>query len=132
MTKSATIALCSMARESGDPTAVGSSIVLLQERFRQLQKMKEKREGRELLKLFSESEQITTTPSKCSDPERTVYTSRPPPRDSLSLGLDLYNKHADFRPIQTPPSTNLWSAGAAKVSKSYSYEKSDVDTSLHL
>ncbi|KAK2995636.1 hypothetical protein RJ640_013593 [Escallonia rubra] len=122
----------SLGRQSGDTTAMGSSIALLQERFRQLEKMREKREERELLRLFSESQQISQ--SKCFEPAKlnlqpaTIFPSRPPVQDSLSLGLNLFNKHVDFRPMTTPPSTNLWSARAAPMSRSQNYEKSDDGT----
>lgn len=49
-----------MGRESSDQTMARSSIVLLQERFRQLQRVKEMREEKEMLKLFSDSDLSTT------------------------------------------------------------------------
>lgn len=125
-----------MGRHSGDPTAASSSIALLQERFRQLQKMKEKREKREL-RVFPESEQ--TMPATSSEPSKesfqysTVFPSRPPYQDSLSLGLDIYSKYVNSKSMNASPSTKLWSTGAAPtVSRSYAFEKSEVDTSLHL
>lgn len=126
----------SMGGQSGDPTVVSTSIALLQERFRKLQKMKEKRE-KEVLRLFSESEQIMPAtsfePARMSFQNNTIFPSRPPHQDSLSLGLDFYSKHANSQSMKTSPSTKLWSSGAAAtVSPSYTSERSDVDTSLHL
>jgi hypothetical protein len=97
-----------MAGRNGDSAALGSSsIALLQERFKKLQKMKEKRQGKIL---YSESKQNL--------------------QDPLSLGLELYNMEVDFRPVRKPPSNNLRLTSLNK--SSFSYEKSDVDTSLHL
>ncbi|KAI4303553.1 hypothetical protein MLD38_039164 [Melastoma candidum] len=42
-----------MIREGSDPVVVQSSIVLLQERFKQLQRTKEMRQERQLLKLLA-------------------------------------------------------------------------------
>uniref|UniRef100_A0A5B7BZL8 Uncharacterized protein n=1 Tax=Davidia involucrata TaxID=16924 RepID=A0A5B7BZL8_DAVIN len=125
-----------MGRQNSDPTVAGSSIALLQERFRQLQRVREKREERELLKLFSEPERSTPTmnlePAKLSFQPEMIFPPRPTLHDSLSLGLNSQSKHADFRAIKTPPSTNLWSTDAAVMSTSQIFENSEVDTSLHL
>ncbi|KAK1403150.1 Chlorophyll a/b-binding family protein [Heracleum sosnowskyi] len=52
-----------MGRESSDQTMTHSSLVLLQERFRQLQRVKEMRQEKEMLRLFSESDRCTSPPS---------------------------------------------------------------------
>lgn len=52
-----------MGRESSDQTMTHSSIVLLQERFRQLQRAKEMREEKQMLRLFSEFDRCTSPPS---------------------------------------------------------------------
>ncbi|KAK9283959.1 hypothetical protein L1049_012217 [Liquidambar formosana] len=128
-----------MARESSDPTVVGSSIALLQERFRRLERVRERREEKEVLELFSEPERINPsypTTMSFEPPKLSFLPPKPPPlQDSLSLGLNSLTKHADFRAIKTTPLINLRSTtGAAIVSMrtSNSYENSDVDTSLHL
>lgn len=126
-----------MGGQSADPTVVSTSIALLQERFRKLQKMKEKRE-KEVLRLYSDSEQVIPTTSfetaRMTFQNNTIFPSRPPPhQDSLSLGLDLYNRHANSQSTKKPPSTLLWSSSTAvTVNPSYNSERSDVDTSLHL
>ena len=106
-----------MGRQNDEAIAVGSSIALLQERFRQLEKMREKRE---LLKLFPNSRS----------------RSRSSFQDSLSLGLSnsYANENTDF--LLRPNSWSLfWSItnDVAMMNSSRVYEKSDVvDTSLHL
>ncbi|KAJ4836650.1 hypothetical protein Tsubulata_038179 [Turnera subulata] len=126
-----------MSRGNGDTTVVSSSIALLQERFRELQRTREKRQEKELLKLFSESERIAPNTNfepagkMTCQPEINVFPpNRPPPRQDslLTLGLNPHSKQADFRAMKTP--TSLWpNAGG---SSSRSFESSDVDTSLHL
>ncbi|KAK2412920.1 hypothetical protein QL285_048064 [Trifolium repens] len=78
-----------MNRKIHDSTMVNSSIALLQERFRQLQRVKEMREKRELLKMLSMShEPITTTTRLFLHPELiNINTSSgsSPPHVSLSL-----------------------------------------------
>lgn len=144
------MALHYMGRQNGDPMAVSgrdggassSSIALLQERFRQLQKMRERREEMELLKLFSETETMSRT--KCYDrsgnslvhPEKVHRKHNVNMgssfQDSLSLGLDLYGKKAEHQPSKTPPFMDFLSMGSVPVSTSRSGDKYDVDTSLHL
>ncbi|KAD6794400.1 hypothetical protein R6Q59_028637 [Mikania micrantha] len=131
--------------DSMEVAAVGhgasSSIALLQERFRQLQKMRERREEMNLLKLFSESE----TTSQIKYCERSVVhpemIHRKPPamttksssQDSIPLGLDLYGKKREHHPSKTPPFRDFWSMDSVTVSStSRAHDKPDVDTSLHL
>ncbi|KAE8703931.1 chlorophyll a/b-binding family protein [Hibiscus syriacus] len=127
-----------MSRQGGDPTMVSSSIALLQERFRQLQKVREKREEKELLKLFSEPDRAKSI-KRCEpngllstfEPE-VALPSRQPQQDSLALGLNSLSRQTDFRAMGIPASTSLWRNTAATSSTSTYYENSDVDTSLHL
>ncbi|KAL7602491.1 hypothetical protein Lser_V15G24913 [Lactuca serriola] len=130
-------------RQHGDPMVVGggrggggggssSSIALLQERFRQLEKMREKREEMAVLKLLSESE----TNSKTKHYERLVHPEEMKARssfqESLSLGLDLFGKKTEHQASKTPPFRDFWSMDSVTVSTSCVHEKPDVDTSLHL
>ncbi|KAL2316582.1 hypothetical protein Fmac_030458 [Flemingia macrophylla] len=114
-----------------DPTTtVNSSIALLQERFRQLEKVKERREGKQLLKLLSSE----STSSVMHNPTSPHNSQQPrlvnPHHDALSLGLNFTNKHgADHNTMKPTPSFNLWPQGA---SASRNFDTSDVDTSLHL
>ncbi|WOG83135.1 hypothetical protein DCAR_0102309 [Daucus carota subsp. sativus] len=53
-----------MGRERSDQTVIrSSSIALLQERFRQLQKVKELREEKEMFRFFPESDRCTSPPN---------------------------------------------------------------------
>lgn len=126
-------------RQHGDPMVVGgggggsSSIALLQERFRQLEKMREKREEMAVLKLLSESE---TKSKKIKHYERLVHPEEMKARssfqESLSLGLDLFGKKTEHQVSKTPPFRDFWSMDSVTVSTSCVHEKPDVDTSLHL
>ncbi|KAB2075217.1 hypothetical protein ERO13_A07G190700v2 [Gossypium hirsutum] len=119
-----------MGRQSGDPTMASSSIALLQERFRQLQKVRQKREAKELLKLFSEPDRAGST--KRYEPE-VHLPYRQPQQDSLTLGLNSLSKQTDFRAMGIPASTSLWTNSEPTSSSTSKYlENSDVDTSLHL
>ncbi|EXC34902.1 hypothetical protein L484_020018 [Morus notabilis] len=127
-----------MGRQSGDSTTkVSSSIALLQERFKQLQKVKERREEKELLKMMSESEKVS--PLGHFDPSNLPFQSnnmvfpqshRPNASQdqSLSLRLDLQAKQDDPCAMRKQPLTNLWSS----ASSSKSFDNYEIDTSLHL
>ncbi|KAK8654028.1 hypothetical protein V6N13_128008 [Hibiscus sabdariffa] len=127
-----------MGGQGGDPTMVTSSIALLQERFRQLQKVREKREEKEFLKLFSEPDRAESI--KRYEPNGFLSTFEPevalpyrqPQQDSLALGLNSLSRQTDFRGMVIPASTSLWPNSAATSSTSKYYENSEVDTSLHL
>ena len=126
-----------MGRQGGDPTVVSSSIALLQERFRQLQKVREKREEKELLKLFSESDRASPTmryePNRLSFQSEVILPYRQLHQDSLSLGLNSQSRQTDYRDMAIPASTSLWPNNSeATSSTSNFFENSDVDTSLHL
>ena len=143
-----------MGREGQDPTVLhhSSSIALLQERFRQLQRVKEMREERELLKLLSETKQFFTSsnpvttnhyePAKLSyKPEMVIPAKSPPqpPRVSLSLWP---TSEEDKRTLEANPvSVSLCPKDYALSSlktpwKNFcdcdSESDSGVDTSLHL
>lgn len=130
-----------------DPTMVNSSIALLQERFRQLEKVKERREGKELLKLFSSETQRSRGSSSSASMHLPApdYSSLHPTRhvvalphnhrptlqhDSLSLGLNTPSKllHDHHSTIKTSSNSSLWS----EAESTSNFEHSDVDTSLHL
>ncbi|XP_031267875.1 uncharacterized protein LOC116126324 [Pistacia vera] len=121
-----------MGRQNGDSTMVSSSIALLQERFRQLERVREKREEKELLKLFAESDPIA--PSTRYDRNKSLQpeTMIPPLQDSLSLELNSSGKRPDFPAITFPSSSNLWPMSSTSPSTSRNFDNSDVDTSLHL
>ncbi|KDO78495.1 hypothetical protein CISIN_1g031878mg [Citrus sinensis] len=151
-----------MGRQSNDPIVTQSSIALLQERFRQLQRVKEMREERELHlhkmvvepKLFSPAMQYDCyeTSSRLFFHFLPTRTSTSSPQVSLSLRSYSQSKqqvqvHDDYFQIQSMETTPLLptsetvpaAAAAAPPSLHASAKKfgtpnhhDDVDTSLHL
>ncbi|XP_057956685.1 uncharacterized protein LOC131149906 [Malania oleifera] len=125
-----------MSKQSGDPSVMPSSIALLQERFRQLQRAKEMREEKELLRLFSNSE--PANPTTFHEPSRLPFTSelilppRPPLQTSLSQPPNSQSKHADLQVIETPVWANNLRSRDRVPHRSDNPDDSDVDTSLHL
>ncbi|KAM7525288.1 hypothetical protein LguiA_015190 [Lonicera macranthoides] len=126
-----------MGRESSDNQTViqYSSIALLQERFRQLERAKEMRERREILRILSDSDRCTTMhndPSSSSSSSKLLFHSElmlpsrraavPPSQLSLSL---CPNSPSHLLNIHHP---NLQ---AAVVSPSY-LAKSRVSADSHL
>ncbi|QCD79801.1 uncharacterized protein LOC114175579 [Vigna unguiculata] len=124
-----------MRRKIHEPSAVRSSIVLLQERFRQLQKVKEMRKKRELLKMFTvEPKHFNSNPTT----RQFFHPELMNPSGSLSLWpssqcMVEYNKSTIENPVSMdsthtqslqPSCKNLydWDSGS----------DSGVDTSLHL
>ncbi|GFZ12596.1 hypothetical protein Acr_23g0009810 [Actinidia rufa] len=99
-----------------------SSIALLQERFRQLQRAKERREERELMRQVSKSHP-THSPT-CHDPSRLFFNSeliappRPPPLQGSSSSL--HHHMGQSKNTET------------FLCRSSNYDDSDIDTSLHL
>ncbi|KAF5741378.1 hypothetical protein HS088_TW10G00375 [Tripterygium wilfordii] len=124
-----------MVRPNGDSTMASSSIALLQERFRELQRVKEDREKKELLRLYSGSDPPSmhyNQPTKLGyhQQEMMFLPSKPPLGDSFSLGLKLQNR-TDF-PVVTGTSLTKSKPSVANSSKQFCFDSSDVDTTLHL
>nr|DAD20265.1 TPA_asm: hypothetical protein HUJ06_021728 [Nelumbo nucifera] len=123
-----------MGRQSSDSTVAHSSIALLQERFRQLQRVKEMREERELLRFYSESERVA--PSMPHETTRLFFHSdlihppRPTFQGSLSHQLNSRANHVDFQAVETPLMKNLWPRTVTHTPNNL--DDADVDTSLHL
>lgn len=123
----------SMGRESSDPTMASSSIALLQERFRQLQKVKERREEQQILKMLSETDHHHQRVGSTRHFEPTSSIS--PADHSLSLGLNVHARQVDHCATKTQPSTISWpnnTTAASAASASKCFDNSDLDTSLHL
>ncbi|KAI3424634.1 uncharacterized protein J3R85_010525 [Psidium guajava] len=133
-----------MGRQSTDPspTVASSSIALLQERFRELQRVKQRREERELRRLSLEPD-LAAAPVPnpdhlamfCLQPSMSSSSS---PQDycSLSLGLTTQgnsDKHSSIA-VKTDPRKSLWPGNnsLAISGTSKGFESPDVDTSLHL
>ncbi|GMI72671.1 hypothetical protein HRI_000936400 [Hibiscus trionum] len=91
-----------MGRERIDHDRVvrtqSSSIALLQERFRQLERMREMREERELLRKLSEAR-----PKQCNEPS--------------SSGLLLFHLLTSSSPPRQVPNLSLWSGGGSQYSR---------------
>ncbi|KAK1353726.1 Chlorophyll a/b-binding family protein [Heracleum sosnowskyi] len=138
-----------MTGQRGEKLSGTSSIALLQERFRQLQKMREKREEKEHHRLiYPEPEHTCTTMpalvpfehANINSQKDSSFPSKTPQQESppLHLGLELRNKHTNLQSFNNSTSSDLWSnnatfpASTTPISPSYNYEKWDVDTSLHL
>ncbi|CAL1382338.1 unnamed protein product [Linum trigynum] len=126
-----------MGRQIGDSsTMVNSSIALLQERFKELQRVKEKRQEKELLKLFSESSERNTTPptpSGSSSPSSSS-SSRPLERDSYASNLptttprDRAPAFSNRRPTASPPAApSLLSLGLHSSSETQQQYYSSYD-----
>jgi len=117
-----------MGSQGNDPTVVHSSIALLQERFRQLQRVKEMREERKLIREFAaadtEPTQRQPQPKWFSHPD-LVRPSRP-----LSGPPAHRGEQPEFRALETSLSMGLWHnrPGASRPGGG----ETDVDTSLHL
>ncbi|GFP83272.1 hypothetical protein PHJA_000470600 [Phtheirospermum japonicum] len=115
-----------MGGQNKDPAVIGSSIVLLQERFKQLQRSKEMRQERQqLLKLSYQSSHGYDEPVKLSTSSDAAF------QDPLALGLNSNVAHRmphfrAIKPIHQFPS-------ASRGAHSNFIEKPDVvDTSLRL
>ncbi|KAL9366840.1 hypothetical protein Peur_038039 [Populus x canadensis] len=123
-----------MGRQSCDPAIIHSSIALLQERFRQLERAKEMRQQRELLKLFSEADHVQSAmdfeSSKLLHSELTL-PPRQPIQASLSFQPTMQTEHNDLLVNTTPVVANLCSTDSV-MNLTYNFDESDVDTSLHL
>ncbi|KAF9610278.1 hypothetical protein IFM89_021839 [Coptis chinensis] len=125
-------------QQDGDLIVSHSSIALLQERFKQLERMKEMREQKEVLRLFPVSER-TTSPTMHYEPSRRYcnpelsLSPRPSPQGSLSSRPESHhNKQTDYRDVDTPLLMNLWPKNRALHRTSFTCDNNEVDTSLHL
>ncbi|KAK1316447.1 hypothetical protein QJS10_CPA05g01032 [Acorus calamus] len=119
-----------MGREANDPTVIHSSIALLQERFRQLQRVKEMREERELtLRVFAKVAERASPPPPafhCEPPKWFIHPELILPSRPLQGYLSLRTfSNADFKHVEGPLLTEIWPDRANN-------EETEVDTSLHL
>ncbi|KAJ7946403.1 Protein FAM50B like [Quillaja saponaria] len=142
-----------MGRESQDPTLIQySSVALLQERFRQLQRVKEMREERELLKLLTEHKQFNFNPSVNYEPTRLHFHPEmiiiPPPKSSpphvsVTLWPTLSSTQKNnYKGLENSFATRSSCPTCQSHSLQVSWKKMDgfcdsdsdsgVDTSLHL
>ncbi|KAE8654192.1 putative metal ion binding protein [Hibiscus syriacus] len=120
-----------MGRQS--ELAVHSSIALLQERFRQLQRAKEMRHEREVLWLLFKAEQINPTthhqaPQSFFHSE-LILQPRPPLQGSIYSQTSMHAQHHQV--IDTSSLSNLRPRDTV-MHQASTFNDSDVDTSLHL
>ncbi|KAF9664394.1 hypothetical protein SADUNF_Sadunf16G0014000 [Salix dunnii] len=134
-----------MGNENNDPIVIQSSIALLQERFRQLQRVKAMREEKELSKVLMESpKQLSPTMQYEPAASRLFFHSelilqpRSPPRICLSLWPNTQSKQGSFWCEDTPA---LMSSSPAKTPSNHGLldkfddhatDHDNIDTSLHL
>ncbi|KAF5204740.1 hypothetical protein FRX31_005672 [Thalictrum thalictroides] len=131
-----------MGRQDSELVVTHSSIALLQERFKQLEKMKEMREQRELLRLFPEQESKISSSSimhykpssrRYCNPELSLSPSSSSSQGSPSFRPVFQNKRTDYGDVESPLSLNLWHTNRTTFrSTSYIRDNNEVDTSLHL
>ncbi|KAI8009329.1 hypothetical protein LOK49_LG06G00362 [Camellia lanceoleosa] len=123
-----------MSRQSSDSLVNHSSIALLQERFKQLQRVKEMREERELSRQLSESQRVNSTtydPSTLFFHSEIILAPRPPHQGPPSLQHNLQSKNDNLRATEIPTLANLQYSETVMY-RSSNCEDSDIDTSLHL
>ncbi|XP_059437058.1 uncharacterized protein LOC132170183 [Corylus avellana] len=135
-----------MGGEDQDSTVIHSSIALLQERFRQLQRVKEMREERELMRMLAEPNKhlnLHPPPMPSEQPSKLFFHSeliippRSPPQASLSISPPSQSRRADYPVRDTPLLVNSWRHTDDHRSSVNEFNDSDsdhskVDTSLHL
>lgn len=123
-----------MGRQNNDAVIVGPSIALLQERFRKLERMKEKREEERQIMFSAEPKRMISPSNYNSITDELFLASRPGFQDPLSLALNMNPKHADYRVVRSgqPSFSSLRFAEKRDVKTPHKFDISDVDTSLHL
>ncbi|XAR65748.1 hypothetical protein NMG60_11009958 [Bertholletia excelsa] len=136
------IEIARMGRERSGEMMINSSIALLQERFTQLQRVKEMREGRALLiRGVWDSERYGPGPGPGPSPH---YYYEPPPnyvffQSEILIhphGQSAQMKQSSIRSTEAPQVINSWTTGSAVDGAGPTIRlggsDSDVDTSLHL
>ncbi|XP_048429260.1 uncharacterized protein LOC125472180 [Pyrus x bretschneideri] len=134
-----------MARQGKDGTVVHSSIALLQERFKKLQREKEIREERELLRRMIHGSERVSIPAAYYEPTGLFlhsgwtashnYERQPhPPQYSMCLHPNLQSKQSSYLQVsdETRVMRNVCSSSVAVMDRTNNFDDSDVDTSLRL
>lgn len=138
-----------MGKENTDPIVIQSSIALLQERFRQLQRVKAMREEKELSRnIHVESTKQSSPTMQYHEPAAAnnrlffhpelILQPRSPPHVCLSLWPNPQSKQAGFRCEETPALMSLSSTktppklGVLDKFDASATDDDDIDTSLHL
>ncbi|KAG0477194.1 hypothetical protein HPP92_014035 [Vanilla planifolia] len=117
-----------MGRENKESKATySSSIALLQERFRQLQRTREMREKRELLRLQTEEEYPSSIKTRWFSHRDSAHPSRPICRNKL--GQVHGGDESESQAMEISLSMTLRPDNVGNTKK---FDETDVDTSLHL
>ncbi|RZR89647.1 hypothetical protein BHM03_00017377 [Ensete ventricosum] len=115
-----------MGRHTNDPTVLNSSIALLQERFKQLQRVREMREERQLQGSAFRSQSCDR------EPPRWLFPGAAPGHHHRRHG----EEHVEVQPLDASTSTStsagLLAHGSTAAQSSVMSNEADVDTSLHL
>ncbi|XP_073103326.1 uncharacterized protein [Elaeis guineensis] len=123
-----------MGRQNNDPI-VHSSIALLQERFRQLQRVKEMREERELIRVPAADGDRPSPGAYCEQPKWFFHPDLIRPSQPLqappSQQLDTQGNRTQFEDLEISLSMSLW-PNEPRDNGSVRHNETDVDTSLHL
>ena len=122
-----------MSNENCNARAMNSSIALLQERFRRLQKAKELRQQKEFRRLSSESIQVNS--AVCSEQTGLFFHSELvlPPSSSLQ-GSSYLQPIMESRRSHLQVTDNLSDMGSREtvMHRTNCVDDSNIDTSLHL
>ncbi|KAJ0980118.1 hypothetical protein J5N97_008373 [Dioscorea zingiberensis] len=127
-----------MGRQTKDPTVLHSSIALLQERFRELQRVKAMREERELLRVFAdtEAEAVILDDARYKKPAWFIHPELMRPSRPLQAypSTTQLKPHADSMDSQTFNTSLSIGLGSGQLIKhsSESFIDTEVDTTLHL
>lgn len=123
-----------MGRQNNDPI-VHSSIALLQERFRQLQKAKEMREERELIRAPAADGDRPSSTAYCEQPKwffhPDLFRPSQPLQGPPSQQTDTQGNRPELEDVETSLSMSLW-PDKPRDNRSVHYNETDVDTSLRL
>lgn len=129
-------------RPNGDNPTSPHYIALLQKTFKRLERTKERREERDLLRVFAAQSEVLnlSPPARCKQSKRflqseLVHPSTPPISTSSSaLQLHSHSDHGmQFQDCETTLSIGLWPHRANKNMDSPKRSKeTEVDTSLRL
>ncbi|KAL0925960.1 hypothetical protein M5K25_004338 [Dendrobium thyrsiflorum] len=122
-----------MRRQSSEPAVLHSSIALLQERFRQLQRVKEKREEREQIRAINEHlhlQQQQQQPKWFVHPE-LMHPSSHLRNTASSFLVSESNDFNEFQSVEASLSLRSWRPPASVIQSSNGFNE-EVDTSLHL
>ncbi|GKV44523.1 hypothetical protein SLEP1_g51699 [Rubroshorea leprosula] len=113
-----------------DPAIVHPSIALMQERFRQLERAKEIRQEKELLRMLPESRQINAAMPyvACRSLFHPILMlqSELPLQCTLKRKVSLQSRNTQVQAIQTPILKNLWSGDTVICTTDHN-DISDVD-----